>query len=167
MLKSIIVAKSSNHVIGVSATNRIPWHLPADLRHFKSKTLGHYIIMGRRTFESLPNGLLLNRHHIVLTQDPGYKPCGVIIAFSLEQAFEIAKAAQETEVFIIGGSQVYQQALHLVDKIYLTQIHALIKGDVYFPILDPSQWQEIQRQDHVADDENIYPYSFIEIIKKY
>lgn len=161
-LRSIIVAAASNGVIGYH--NRLPWHLPADLAYFKKITYGRAIIMGRTTFESIGKPLL-GRVNIILTHKIDYKlPNNCKLAHNLEEA--LAGAAQSQEIFFIGGSNVYTQALPIVDKIYLTRVHAFPAGDTFFPHLDSTQWQEVKKVDHPADASHSYPYSFIQYIRK-
>jgi len=144
-----------NRVIG--RDNRLPWHLPADLRHFKAVTMGKPMIMGRRTWESLP-GLLPGRRHIVVTRDRGYRAEGAELAHSLEEA--IATAGAVEEVMIVGGGHLYAQALPLADRLYLTLVETDVEGDTFFPALDASQWHEVASEAHPADDKNPVPYRF-------
>lgn len=153
---SIIVAMAENRVIGDA--NSLPWHLPADLQHFKAMTLGKPIIMGRKTWESLP-GKLPGRTHIVLTADPAYLAEGCIVVHSLEQA--LIAAGDVPEVMIVGGAMLYAQALPLAHRLYITLVETQAKGDTLFPEYDPDQWQELERQHHPADDRNPYAYSFV------
>ena len=152
---SIVVAVARNGVIG--RENRLPWRLPADLRHFKQVTMGKPMIMGRRTWESLP-GLLPGRRHIVLSRDPGYLAEGAEVATSLEQALELAGDA--AEVMIIGGARLYEQALPLAERLYLTEVDAEIEGDAHFPEFDSSRWREIAVSEHPADERNEYSCCF-------
>lgn len=153
---SLIAALSDNQVIGHD--NRLPWHLPADLQHFKSLTLDKPIIMGRRTWESLP-GLLPRRRHILLTGDRYYRATGCILVHSIEQALEAAGDAPE--VMVIGGQTLYEQMLPLADRLYLTRVHTVVPGDVFFPGFDTAEWREVAREDHPADARNPFDYSFI------
>lgn len=153
---SIIVAMTQNRVIGNA--NALPWHLPADLKHFKAMTVGKPIIMGRKTWESLP-GRLPERIHIVVTANPGYVAEGCVVAHSLEQA--IVAAGDVPEVMIVGGAKLYRQALPLADRIYLTLVETDAEGDTIFPEYDAGQWRETARERHPGDDKNPYPYSFI------
>jgi dihydrofolate reductase len=162
MIKSIIVARSENYVIGNKGM--LPWHMPADMKHFKRLTDGHHIIMGRKTFESLPASLP-GRKIIILSQSLGYQVEGCTVVTSLEIALEVAKQANETEVFVAGGAAVYREALDMVDKIYLTVIHAQVEGDTFFPVLESHQWTEINRVSHNPDIKHAYPYDFIELAR--
>ena len=154
---SVIAAMARNRVIG--RDNQLPWHLPADLQHFKATTLGKPMIMGRRTWESLP-GLLPGRPHIVVTRDPGYRAEGARVAHSLEQAIELA-AGLGDEVMLIGGAELYAQALPLADRLYLTEVDAEVDGDAWFPEFDPADWSLLSREDHAADERNAHPYRFL------
>lgn len=158
---SLIWAMSENRVIGLD--NRLPWYLPADLQHFKRLTLGKPIVMGRRTWESLP-GLLPGRVHVVLTRDASYRAEGCTLARSLEEA--LTKTKDVAEVMIVGGATLYQAALPLADRLYLTLVHAEFAGDAFFPEFDLSQWCEVEREDHAADVRNTFPYSFITLERK-
>ncbi len=153
---SIIVAMAENRVIGCE--NSLPWHLPADLQHFKAMTIGKPIIMGRKTWESLP-GKLPQRPHVVITANPDYVADGCTVVHSLEQAIQASGDAPE--VMIVGGAMLYSQALPLADRIYLTLVESKVEGDTLFPEYDQSQWQETARERHPSDDKNPYAYSFI------
>jgi dihydrofolate reductase len=154
---SVIAAMARNRVIG--RDNKLPWHLPADLAHFKTTTLGKPMIMGRRTWESLP-GLLPGRPHIVVTRDPDYRAEGARVAHSLEQAIALA-AELGDEVMLIGGAELYAQALPLADRLYLTEVDAEVEGDAWFPAFDPADWSLQSREEHGADARNAYPYRFL------
>ena len=153
---SLIAAMADNRVIGQG--NRLPWHLPADLRHFKALTVGKPIIMGRRTWESLP-GLLPDRPHIVVTRNPAYRAEGCTVAHSVEEA--LAAAGDVPEVMIVGGADFYAEMLPHADRIYLTLVHAQLEGDAFFPEYDPAEWEQLEREDHAPDERNPCPYSFI------
>lgn len=152
---SIIAAVSQNHVIGKD--NKLIWHLPADMQFFKKTTMGHTLIMGRKTFESFGKPLP-GRKSIVITRQKDWGFDGVIVENSLESAIRLAFA--DEEVFIIGGSEIYRQALPLCDKMYLTVIHHDFEGDSYFPDVDFSKWRMIQDGFHEADEKNHYCFSF-------
>jgi len=153
---SIIAALAENRVIG--RDNRLPWHLPADLGRFKALTMGKPMLMGRRTWESLP-GPLPGRPHLVLTRDPDYRADGCRIVHSLKEALEAADDAPE--LMVIGGAELYAQALPLADRLYLTLIQASPDGDAFFPEYDPGDWREIGREDHPPGGRNPYRYSFL------
>ena len=154
---TLIVAVSENNVIGKD--NDLIWRLRNDLQRFKALTSGHCIIMGRKTFESFPKPLP-NRTHIVITRQQNYKaPEGVTVVNSLEAAIKAAK--QDSSPYIIGGGEIYKQALEVADIMYLTRIHAVVEGDTYFPDFDDSLWTIVERKDFLPDDKNKYSYSFI------
>ena len=153
---SIVVAVSRNHVIG--ADNALPWYLPADLRHFKQLTLGHTVVMGRRTFESILVKLghpLPDRHSVVVTRDINYRYDKVQIVHDVYSLTELAD-----DIFVIGGAQIYRQTMAMADRIYVTEIHADIQGDTVFPEIGP-EWREVSREKHSADDKNPYDYDFV------
>jgi len=157
-----IVAVDENGAIGRQGD--LLCHLPADMRHFKEMTMGHSIVMGRKTFESFPRRPLPGRQNLVITRSAGWQYPGVTVAHSLEQA--IALAETDT-VFIIGGAQIYEQALPVVDVLHITLIHARwASADVYFPALDPNQWQEVEREHHTSDHRNAYEYDFITLKRR-
>lgn len=157
MIVSAIVAAGTNNVIGLD--NALPWHLSADLKYFKRKTLDHHIIMGKNTFYSIGRPLP-KRTNIVLTRDPYFVADGIYVAHSVYEALEIAYEAGEEEVFIIGGAQVYAASLEFVDKIYLTRVDVSLVGDTYFPEMPADQWKLVSEQAHLADEKNDHPYSF-------
>ena len=153
-MKSVhaIVAIDENGAIGRQGD--LLCHLPADMKHFKEETMGHSIVMGRKTFESFPRRPLPGRQNIVITRNDKWQYPGVTVVHSLEEAIAVA----ETDtVFIIGGAQVYEQALPLVDVLHLTRIHARwASADVFFPPVDMDQWQEVERVHHASDHRNAY-----------
>lgn len=159
---AIIVAQAQNRVIGIN--NNLPWHLPEDLRYFKQVTMGKPIIMGRKTFESIGRPLP-GRTNIVITRDPDYAPENVKVVHSLEAAKELAESIcmidGGDEAMIIGGAQIYEQALAEADRLYLTQVHADVHGDAWFPEFNPGEWMEVGREDFAASGHNPYDYSFI------
>ena len=153
---SIIVAMAKNRVIGVN--NTLPWHLPADLKHFKELTMGHHIVMGRKTYESIGKPLP-GRTSVVITRNVNNAVPGVIVVNSLEAA--IAACGNDEEIFVIGGAELYRQAIALADRIYLTEIDADISGDAHFTELDHKLWKEAGRDSHAPDEKNRYPYHFV------
>ena len=153
---SLVVAMARNHVIG--RDNSLPWHLPEDLRHFKTVTLGKPVLMGRRTFESIGRPLP-GRTNLVLTRDTGWKSDGVIVAHSLDDALARCGAAQELAG--IGGAEIFRLLLPLATRIYLTRIDADIPGDTVFPPLDYAQWVEIDNRRFSADGRNAYNMTFV------
>ena len=155
MTVSIVVAISQNHAIGKD--NKLLWYLPKDLKHFKEITTGHTVIMGRKTYESVGKPLPNRRNIIITRQQVKIEGCEVVN--SVEAALALCK--DEAEVFIVGGAEIYRQALHLTDRIYLTLIHENFEGDTYFPEISADFWKETERQDHEPDERNLLPYSFI------
>ena len=153
---SVIAAMARNRVIG--RDNSLPWHLPADLRRFKALTMGKPMIMGRRTWESLP-GLLPGRRHIVVTRNRDYEADGADIAHSLDDA--ISLAGDVAEVMIVGGARLYEEALPIANRIHLTLINAEVNGDAFFPEIDEASWTEISGESHEADDKNPFGYRFV------
>ena len=155
---SIIVAIAQNRAIGFE--NKLLYWLPNDLKRFKALTTGHTIIMGRRTFESLPKGALPNRRNIVLSRQDIEFP-GAERYASLEAA--LSRCKDEEEVFIIGGASVYQEALPLADKLYITHIEDTpSEADAFFPEITPALWKETGRETHSTDEKHLYPYSFVD-----
>ncbi|MDO6565200.1 type 3 dihydrofolate reductase [Amphritea sp. 1_MG-2023] len=159
---AIIVAQAENRVIGIN--NNLPWHLPEDLRYFKQVTMAKPIIMGRKTFESIGRPLP-GRTNIVISRDATFQPENVKVVNSLEAAKALAESICTInggdEAMVIGGAQIYEQALPLCDRLYLTQVHAEVDGDAYFPAFNPGDWAEIGREDFSAAEHNPYDYSFI------
>ena len=158
MTVSLIVAVSSNGVIG--RDGGLPWHLPADLKHFKRTTMGHHLIVGRRTWEEVGKPLP-GRTMVVVTRSQRFAPEGAKVVRSVEQALEIA--AEDDESFIGGGSQIYRIALarDLVHRIYLTRIHAEVEGDTFFPEFDLDDWELVSEEHHEADEKNEFDFSFL------
>ncbi len=159
MIISIIVAASENNVIG--RENQLPWRLSTDLKYFKQTTLGKPIIMGRKTFESLGKPLP-GRPNIVVTRQADYGQDGIIVTSSLADAIIAAAAFNIDEVFITGGSEIFSQALQasLVQRIYITRVHATVEGDTYFPAFDKDRWQLVSSEPHAADEKNQYAFTF-------
>lgn len=157
---SLIVAMGENRAIGKD--NKLPWYLPADLKHFKNITSGHAIIMGRKTHESIGKPLP-NRVNIVVTKNKQYFSPGCFTATSLEEAITIAEQETQTdnnEIFVIGGASIYEQALPSADRIYLTIVHHDFDGDTYFPNLKEHAWREREFEKHPTDIDNHFEYSF-------
>ena len=155
---ALIAALSENGVIG--RDNALPWRLPADLAHFKRLTLDKPIIMGRKTWESLP-GLLPRRRHIVVTRDTGYVADGAEVVHSPEQAIDSAGA--DGEIMLVGGAALYAWMLPMVARMYLTHVHAYVPGDARFPEFDAREWRETRRERHAADKRNPHDYSFVQL----
>lgn len=165
MILSIIVAMADNRVIGMN--NQMPWHMPADLAWFKKNTLNKPVIMGRKTFESIGRPLP-NRHNIVISRQAESNTsinANVSWVKSIDEAISIINQQQVEEAFIIGGGNIYQQVLPLVNRLYLTHIDAKLTGDTYFPDYLQTSWQQIYSENHKADDKNCYDYQF-EILQR-
>jgi dihydrofolate reductase len=153
---TIIAAIGKNNELGKD--NNLIWHLPADLKRFKKLTTGHHIIMGRKTFESI--GIPLpNRTTVIITRDKNYKVQGCTVVNSLDEALEVAK--KNPTPFIIGGAQIYNQALKIAEKLEITYVHDAFEADVFFPKIDLTIWKEVSREFHKKDDKNKYDYSFV------
>ncbi|MGV3762971.1 dihydrofolate reductase [Parapedobacter sp.] len=154
-LVSAIVAAAENNAIGKD--NQLLWHLPNDLRFFKRTTTGHTVIMGRKTYESVGKPLP-NRRNIVITRQEGYTVQGAEVAHSLAEA--LGSCAGEDEVFVVGGAEVYRQALPITNRVYLTRVHATLPGDSFFPELDKQRWRLVSEEHHLPDDRHAYGYTF-------
>ncbi len=160
MTVSLIVAIDENN--GIGRNNQLPWHLPADLKHFKSLTTGHPIIMGRKTFDSIGKALP-GRRNIVISRQKDLKIAEAEVSHSLKEALELCKEADD--VYVIGGAQIFDDALPLADVLYLTQIHHNFDADTFFPEIDKTQWTEAENIRHEPDEKNAYSYSFIKYKK--
>lgn len=154
---SLIVAMSSNRVIGRDGD--LPWHLPADLRHFKKTTMGHHLIIGRATWDELGRPLP-GRTMVVVTRNRDFSAEGVLVAHSVEEALSLVR--DDDEPFIGGGAEIYRQVLEagIPDRLYITRVSADVEGDTFFPPLDLDEWLLADRVDHPADEKNEYPYTF-------
>ena len=165
---SIIVAMGENRVIG--RANELPWRLSADLKRFKELTRGHAVIMGRKTFESIFARLkkpLPERTNIIVTHQKDFPaPEGCVVVSSLEQAIEFARGKNETEVFIIGGAQIYALALPLATKLYITKVSATPEGDAVFPTFDELEWNLVSSEAHPQDESNNHAYTFVTYERK-
>lgn len=146
---------AENGVIG--RNNALPWRLPADLQHFKATTMGHAVILGRKTFESIGK-VLAGRRWTVLTRRPDWRHPGVEVANDLDEA--LRRLSGEPQVFVAGGAEVYRQALPRADRLFLTVIHTDVEGDARFPALDPAQWTLVDDERHDPDERNAFAYSF-------
>ena len=154
---SLLVAMAKNRVIGVN--NTLPWHLPADLKRFKAMTMEHHIVMGRKTYESI--GMPLpGRTSVVVTRNADYAPPGVVVANSLEAA--LSACGSDTEIFVIGGAEIFTQALEFADTLYITEIKRDVAGDVSFPKFDKTEWQEISREVHHQETPEPLEYHFVQ-----
>lgn len=165
MIRSIIVARADNGVIGKD--NQLIWHMPHDLKFFKTTTSGHYVVMGRKSFESMGKPLP-NRLNIIITRNEEYAAEGALVVHSLEEGLKLAKEQKQKEVFILGGGEIYRQALEkkLVDRIYLTEIKESFEGDTYFPAINEQDWKEVNREEFQADHQNPHDYAFVTLEKK-
>ena len=155
---SIIVAADEKG--GIGRAGQLPWHLPADLQHFRTLTWGKPIVMGRRTWESIGRPLP-GRTSIVITRRPGFAAPGAIVAPSLDEA--LAAAGEAAEVCVIGGAEIYRLALARTQVIYLTRVRATVDADTFFPPLDLERWEEAHREDFPADERHAHPYSFVQL----
>ena len=164
MIRSFIVARADNGVIGKD--NGLIWHMPHDLKFFKETTSGHYVLMGRKSYESVGKPLP-NRLNIIITRNTNYSVEGALVVHSLQEALELAEKQQQQEVFILGGGEIYRQALEKkwVDKIYLTEIKDTFEGDTFFPELNPDEWNETKREEFQADHKNPHDYAFVTLEK--
>ena len=161
MIRSLVIAQAANRVIG--RDNRMPWHLPADLAHFKRITMGHPVIMGRKTWESIGRALP-GRLNIVISRTPSFNAPGATVVHSLDEAF--LAAADADEGFVIGGGQIYAEALPTADRIYLTEVSAEVEGDTTFPALDRSQWHETIMGERAPDERNAHPLRFLLLARR-
>ena len=156
MIVSLIVAMDENG--GIAYQGQLPWHLPAEWKLFKRTTTGHHLLMGRKTYETV-NKPLPGRTTIVITRQRDYRPEGCLIAHSLQDGLALAQARGETEIFICGGGEIYNQALPFTDRIYLTVVHTVVVSDINFPLFKPEEWYEIQTIHHPADEKNLYAFT--------
>ncbi len=163
MIISQIVAVSKNGIIGNDY--KMLWHMPNDFKYFKQTTMGHHVLMGRKTFESLGK-ILPGRTFIIVTRDRSFKVEGAFVVNDIEKGIELAREGGEKELFIIGGGEIYKQTQPMSDVIYLTEIDVVVQGNVSYPLPDPTVWEEVSRKDMPADEKNPYNYSFTEWRKK-
>ena len=163
MIISIIAAMDRKRGIGVD--NKLPWRLSADLKRFRELTMGHHIIVGRKTFESIGRPLP-GRRMIVVTRDVNYKAEGCDVVHSVEDAIKLAREGGESEVFICGGAEIYAQTIEIVDRMYLTFVDAEVAADTFFPEFDEREWNERESSYQPADDRNQYPFTFQLMIRK-
>jgi dihydrofolate reductase len=154
---SLVLAAARGGVIG--REGGLPWRMPADMRHFKALTMGHHVVMGRKTHDSIGRPLP-GRVNVVLSRDPRLEIEGCRVVQTLDDALAVAKAANESEVFVIGGAQIYALALARADRIHLTRIDADLEGDTHAPDFEALGWREVQRQEHPADAANPHPHAF-------
>jgi dihydrofolate reductase len=161
MIISLIAALSKNRVIGKN--NDLPWHLPDDMKYFMQTTKGHHVIMGRKNYDSIPEKFrpLPNRTNIVVTRQKHFTAPGCLVVHAIEEGLKIATNNGEPEVFIIGGSEIYNQGFAFATRLYLTEIHAHIEGDTYFPEFNKDQWKEVSRTHHLADERHKFAFDFV------
>lgn len=158
MIISLIAAASTNNVIGKN--NELPWHLPVDMRYFKNTTWGMPMIMGRKTFESNGYKPLPGRINIIITRQKDFKAKDVVIVNQLKDALFVANDSDSKEVFVIGGGEIFKDVINKADRIYMTRVHTLIDGDVFFPEIDVKKWKLVSNKDCFADEKHKYDYSF-------
>ncbi len=159
MKLSLIAALSANNVIG--RDNQVPWRLSTDLKRFKALTMGHHLVMGRKTYESVGKPLP-GRITVVVTRQSDWTAAGVTVVHTLDEAIRVAEAAGESEAFIAGGAEIYAQVMHRADRMYLTRVHAEVEGDTWFPEFDDvSEWRLTDAERFEADEKNEYPFSFL------
>lgn len=156
MILSLIVAADENNCIG--GGNKLLWHLPDDLKRFKELTRGHPVIMGRKTYESIGHALP-ERQNIVISRQKNFSAPDVSVVPSLNAA--IVEAGDAEEVFVIGGGEIYQQAIEKANRIYMTRVHSQFDGDVFFPAMDQTAWKETAKIEHLADDKHVYTFTFV------
>jgi len=168
MILSLIAAIGKNNELGKG--NELLWQMPADMKYFRDTTRGHTVIMGRKTFESLPAGPLPKRRNIIITRDTNYAHDGIEVVHSLDEALQLVSREQgskfeevdeEVEVFVIGGGQIYAKALPRAHRLYLTHVDASLPADTYFPQINTNEWKEAHRDAHAKDIENPYDYAFV------
>ena len=154
---TLIAATSTNNALGKD--NQLVWHLPDDFKRFKALTSNHFIVLGRKTFESFPKPLP-NRTHVIITRNRNYEaPEGCIVVSSLEKAIEVCP--KEEEVFIIGGGEIYKQSIDVADKIELTRVHTEVEADTFFPEIDPKKWKVVFEEQHLKDEKHAFDFTFI------
>lgn len=163
MIVSIIAAMDRKAGIGID--NKLPWRLSADLKRFRELTMGHHIVVGRKTFESIGKPLP-GRRMIVVTRDRSYRAEGCDVAHSVEDAIRLARERSESEIFICGGAEIYAQSIEIADRMYLTLVDAEVAADTFFPEFDKQEWSERESCYHPADEKNQYPFSFELMVRK-
>lgn len=158
---TLIAAVAENNALGKD--NQLLWHLPDDFKRFKTITSGHYIVMGRKTFESFPKPLP-NRTHVIISRQQNYQPEGCIVVDSLQKA--LAVCPKEKETFIIGGGEIYRQSIEIADKLDITKVHHTFEADTYFPEIDLNEWQLTASEFHLKDDKHLFDFSFQTYLRK-
>ncbi len=161
MTISLIAALSQNLIIGKN--NDLPWHLPDDMKYFMQTTRGHHVIMGRKNYDSIPKKFrpLPDRINMVVTRQKNFSASGCLVFHDIDSAIDFAKESGETELFIIGGAEIYTICLPLAQRLYLTEINASIEGDTYFPSFSKEEWKEISRIKHSADEKHKYSFNYV------
>ncbi len=158
MIISLIAAASANNVIGKN--NQLPWHLPVDMKFFKNTTWGMPMVMGRKTFESNGYKPLPGRVNIVITRQKDFKANGAVIVSHWNDAMFVAKDSDCNEVFVVGGGEIFKEVINKADHIYMTRVHTIIDGDIFFPEIDKKKWKQVSNRDCFADEKHKYDYSF-------
>ena len=162
MTITLIAAAAENNALGKD--NDLVWHLPDDFKRFKAITSGHFIVMGRKTFESFPKPLP-NRTHIIITRQKEYQvPEGCLVATSIEEALQLCP--QNEEVFIIGGGEIYKQSIEIADKIELTRVHTEVEADTFFPEIDQNNWKILEEEYHPKDEKHKFDFTYLTYLKK-
>jgi len=158
---AMIAAVAENGVIGKN--NDLVWSLPNDMKYFMNTTKGHYIILGRKNYDSLPPKFrpLPNRTNVVVTRQKELVLEGAHVVHTLEDALDFCRTNNQEKIFVIGGGQIYEQALPFTDTLYITEIHHSFEGDTYFPEIDMSEWKEVSREPHETDERHLYPFDFV------
>lgn len=161
MIISLIAALTRNSVIGKN--NGLPWHLPDDMKYFMQTTKGHHVLMGRKNYDSIPEKFrpLPNRTNILLTRQKDFDAPNCLVVNSLDAGVDIAQKAAESELFIIGGSDIYQLGFPISNRLYLTEIQTELPGDTFFPSFDKSRWTEVSRKHHPVDDRHAYAFDYV------
>ena len=161
MIVSMIAAATENRVIG--RENDLPWNLPDDMQHFVSKTKGHFVLMGRKNYESIPERFrpLPNRPNVIITRQRDYQAEGCHIVHSLSEGLRMAEQEGESEAFIIGGGEIYTLGLPFAHRLYLTEIHTSLDGDAHFPDFTDQGWEEVSREHHPKDERHDYSFDFV------
>jgi dihydrofolate reductase len=161
MVISLIAALTKNNVIGKN--NDLPWHLPDDMKYFMQTTSSHYVVMGRKNYDSIPEKFrpLPNRTNIVVTRQNEFTAPMCMVVHSLADAIQLAKENNQQELFIIGGAEIYKLAMPFAHRLYLTEIQTELDGDTYFPKFDKSAWTEISRKHHTADERHRFAFDFV------
>ena len=158
MTTTIIVAASDNNVIGINS--KLPWNLPEDMKFFKNTTWGSPVIMGRKTFTSMECNPLPGRMNIVITRQKDWKPEGVLVVESYNDALFVAAGTDSNEAYLIGGGEIFKDLINKVDRLLITRVHAIVDGDVFFPEIDKSRWKLQSKRECKADAKHIYDYTF-------